>query len=373
MRVAGHNPVFVLLAVIAMLRIALFRLERADLQRSCTAVVSVAERQASSARMRRLFRAELARVAIASLLIGLTAEWKMTELDAIWGGVAVALLSYLAESTIVELLMGRSMRGKFVSVVIGASLTTVVACVLISTIDRWSWTVWLLAMTISGLAAIGVQLNCEWIWWRPHRECRVPIDDPALLAKFKVLADISGLGGVRFLLVKNHQHVANMRAESDWRGQRIVIWPELLTRLNDSELEAVVLHELGHLVLRHASTRILVDLVLVVVALLLSALVPLLPGTAAELPSPLYVAAIAVWFPLLASCLRCAQLMVYRQQELAADRFVIERGRGRELATALLKLSPSMRSALKSHRFHRAAYDSHPAADTRLKLLLAEA
>jgi STE24 endopeptidase len=357
-----NGSVAAVLAAVAMVRLALFCLQQNELGYQFSSV----EAKPAILRARRLLRAELLRVLACALLLILVANAAAFGLSAMEATVLVAVVAAAVEGVVGTTAMGSGLRGKRALLLIGAGLTGPVASLSSLLIAQLALPLWFMLTAVAGLVGIGLYLNCEWLFLRPRRERRAPFNNGALLKRLEALALNCGLASVQFVAVVNDDSTANMRAESDWFGRRVVIWPGLLRRLDGARLDAVILHELGHLALEHSSRRYFGTCALALLALLLSVL---LAFAVVEPHSALFVAAVAAWLPLAYSSLRLGQFALYRRQELEADRFVREHGKGAELAQALIELSPSMESGTHSSRLHHYAYDSHPDAALRLAIL----
>lgn len=162
------------------------------------------------------------------------------------------------------------------------------------------------------------------------------------------------------------------------RNKRIVFFDTLLERLQPSEVEAVLAHELGHFRLRHVRQGLLLT------ALALLAGLALLGWLATR---PWFYTALGVHEPsthaaLLLFVLAAPPFMFFltplaslwsRQHEFQADSFAAAHADARDLATALVKLHRDNASTLTPDGVYAVFYYSHPPALTRIGRLRAGA
>ncbi len=159
------------------------------------------------------------------------------------------------------------------------------------------------------------------------------------------------------------------------KSKRIVFFDTLLSRLNPSEVEAVLAHELGHFRRRH-----------VLKGLILSALFTLaflfLLGNLKDQPwfyQGLNVAfpatdamALTLFFlvmPTFTFLLQPLLSMYSRRHEFEADQYAVQNANAHELVSALVKLYKDNASTLTPDPVHSAFYDSHPPAPIRIARL----
>lgn len=166
------------------------------------------------------------------------------------------------------------------------------------------------------------------------------------------------------------------------RAKRIVFFDTLVERLQPTEIEAVLAHELGHFKLRHIAKRMVLTFAtsLVFLALLgwlanrawfytgLGA-TPALDGGNEGLALVLFMLVVPVFtfvFAPLASRLS-------RRHEFEADAFAARHASAPDLASALVKLYEDNAATLTPDPIHSAFYDSHPPASLRIERLMAPA
>ncbi|MFQ6021179.1 MAG: M48 family metallopeptidase [Acidiferrobacterales bacterium] len=155
------------------------------------------------------------------------------------------------------------------------------------------------------------------------------------------------------------------------KSKRIVFFDSLLDSLADSEIEAVLAHELGHFKCRHVTKRLLLSFALSLCGLALlgwlikqswfyAGLGISQPSTYTALTLFILVAPVFTFFlqPLFA--------WGSRKHEFEADIFAAKHSDARELASALIKLYEENASTLTPDPVHSAFYDSHPPAPVRI-------
>jgi STE24 endopeptidase len=163
------------------------------------------------------------------------------------------------------------------------------------------------------------------------------------------------------------------------RAKRIVFFDTLVDRLQPTEIEAVLAHELGHFKLRHIAKRLAFSFFASLAFLgLLGWLVtqtwfytglgviPALDGSNQGVAIVLFILVLPVFtflFAPLASLLS-------RRHEFEADAFAARHASAQDLVSALVKLYQDNASTLTPDPVHSAFYDSHPPASIRIERLL---
>lgn len=163
------------------------------------------------------------------------------------------------------------------------------------------------------------------------------------------------------------------------RAKRIVFFDTLLERLDATEIEAVLAHELGHFRHRHILRRIAVSFALSAAGLWLLAWVSRQPwfyqglGLTPE-PGMLEPAALVLFFialPVFTFPLGPLMSLMSRRDEFQADAFAASHADGNALVAALVKLYQDNASTLTPDPVHSIFYDSHPPAAVRIGRLRA--
>jgi STE24 endopeptidase len=159
------------------------------------------------------------------------------------------------------------------------------------------------------------------------------------------------------------------------KTKRIVFFDTLISRLTDSEVEAVLAHELGHFKLRHVIRRMLwsfaVSLALLGLLGYLKDKAWFYEGLAATYPTTNAMALIlfALAVPVFTFLLQPLVAMYSRKHEFEADAYAARYSSAHELVTALVKLYKDNAATLTPDPLHSAFYDSHPPASVRIARL----
>jgi Zn-dependent protease with chaperone function len=157
---------------------------------------------------------------------------------------------------------GDQVKGLAVGVVVGALVLWVPYLLLASSPDRWwLWTGALPFFTLTLLVAP--------IWIAPLFNKFGPMKDQALEAEVLAVAARTGVEGARVFEVQKSVDTKKVNAyvTGVGRTKRIVLWDTLLGRLTPRQTLFVVGHELGHYVLKHVRTGILLSSALTLGAL----------------------------------------------------------------------------------------------------------
>jgi STE24 endopeptidase len=156
--------------------------------------------------------------------------------------------------------------------------------------------------------------------------------------------------------------------------KRIVLFDTLVERLQPSEVEAVLAHELGHYKLHHIVKMVVLSAAMTFAGLwILGQLIDQpwfyaglgvrTPSTAAALALFLLVVSEFTFFlqPLMA--------LYSRKREYEADAYATQHANAGELVRALVKLYQDNAATLTPDPVHSAFYDSHPPAALRIARL----
>lgn len=203
-----------------------------------------------------------------------------------------------------------------------------------------------------------------------------PLEDAGLKSRIESLLAKCGFRAQGLFVMDNSRRSSHGNAYFSGLGaaKRVVLFDTLLLRLQPTEVEAVLAHELGHFSLHHVGKRMAV---LSGVALAyLGALGWLIgeewfyrglgvhaPGTAMALL--LFVMAA----PAFTFLLQPLAGLYSRRHEFEADAYAASHADGRELARALVKLYQDNAATLTPDPLHSAFYDSHPPAALRIARL----
>ncbi|HQR19419.1 MAG TPA: M48 family metallopeptidase [Burkholderiaceae bacterium] len=211
-----------------------------------------------------------------------------------------------------------------------------------------------------------------------------PLKDSALAQRIGELLSRTGFSSKGVFVMDGSRRSAHGNAYFTGlgRAKRIVFFDTLVDRLQPSEIEAVLAHELGHFKLKHIAKRMAFSFVASLVFLaLLGWLVdqswfytglgvtPSLDGGNEGIALVLFVLVLPVFtfvFAPLASYLS-------RRHEFEADAFAARHASADDLVNALVKLYEDNAATLTPDPIHSAFYDSHPPASLRVARLAAAA
>jgi STE24 endopeptidase len=164
------------------------------------------------------------------------------------------------------------------------------------------------------------------------------------------------------------------------RAKRVVFFDTLVAQLGESEIEAVLAHELGHFRLHHIARGIVVSLALALAWLAVLGLVAPQAqffnalGMPVPPPGPVHDAGALVLFALVSPLLTFAFAplahALSRRHEFQADAFAARHARAQDLVSALVKLTRDNASTLTPDPIHSAFYDSHPPVPSRIRRIL---
>jgi STE24 endopeptidase len=205
-----------------------------------------------------------------------------------------------------------------------------------------------------------------------------PISDPDLTKRIEGLLLRCGFRSRGLYVMDGSKRSSHGNAYFTGFGlaKRIVFFDTLLARLNPSEVEAVLAHELGHHKLHHIWKR---------VTLLLAASLGLLWGLGNLIDQPWFYDGLGVFNPSTAVALLLFVLVVpvftfflqplasfySRRHEFEADAFASLNATAADLDSALVKLYKDNAATLTPDPLHSAFYDSHPPAAMRIARLRA--
>jgi STE24 endopeptidase len=159
------------------------------------------------------------------------------------------------------------------------------------------------------------------------------------------------------------------------KTKRIVFFDTLISRLSESEIEAVLAHELGHFKLRHVIRRLLwtfgVSLVLLGILGYLKDKAWFYEGLGVTYPATNAMALLlfVLVVPVFTFLLQPLVAMYSRKHEFEADAYAARYSSPRELVNALVKLYKDNAATLTPDPLHSAFYDSHPPASARIARL----
>lgn len=159
------------------------------------------------------------------------------------------------------------------------------------------------------------------------------------------------------------------------KTKRIVFFDTLLSRLNESEIEAVLAHELGHFKLHHVLRRMAWTFAVSLAFLALLGWLQDAPwfiqglGVSTPASDAMALLLFMLAVPVFTFLLHPLVAMYSRKHEYEADAYAARYSSAHELVNALVKLYKDNASTLTPDPVHSAFYDSHPPARSRIERL----
>lgn len=216
-------------------------------------------------------------------------------------------------------------------------------------------------------------------WIAPLFNKFAPLEDAPLRARIEQLMRKCGFksSGLFVMDGSRRSNHGNAYFTGFGKTKRIVFFDTLLSRLDVSEIEAVLAHELGHFKRRHVIKRIAWSFAMSLVFLWvlgylmqqgwfyqgLGVSVSSVPSTAtALLLFFLVMPAFTFLFQPMAS-------LYSRKHEFEADEYAAHNASATDLMRALVKLYQDNAATLTPDPLHSAFYDSHPPAAMRIARL----
>jgi STE24 endopeptidase len=166
------------------------------------------------------------------------------------------------------------------------------------------------------------------------------------------------------------------------RAKRIVFFDTLVERLQPSEIEAVLAHELGHFKLKHIAKRLAYSFVASLAFLALLGWLITQPwfytglGVTPSLTGSNHGVALVLFalvLPVFTFVFAPVASLLSRRHEFEADAFAARHASAGDLVNALVKLYQDNASTLTPDPLHSAFYDSHPPASIRIQRLVQQA
>ncbi|MGZ8358685.1 MAG: M48 family metallopeptidase [Telluria sp.] len=207
-----------------------------------------------------------------------------------------------------------------------------------------------------------------------------PLKDGNLAARIAALLDRTGFSSKGVFVMDGSRRSAHGNAYFTGlgRAKRIVFFDTLVERLQPSEIEAVLAHELGHFKLKHIIKRIAVMFAVSLGFLALLGYLkeqvwfytglgvePVLGANNDALALILFMLVLPVFTFVLSPLTSISS----RKHEFEADAFAATHADARDLVSALVKMYEDNASTLTPDPLHSAFYDSHPPASVRIKQL----
>ena len=213
-------------------------------------------------------------------------------------------------------------------------------------------------------------------WIAPLFNKFAPLDDAPLKTRIEALLQRCGFASSGLFVMDGSKRSSHGNAYFTGLGKtkRIVFFDTLLERLQPSEIEAVLAHELGHFKHRHVIKRIVLLFALslgflAVLGQLISA-----PwffqglGVAAQ-NTTLALLLFFLVIPVFTFIFTPLMSLLSRRHEFEADRYAAQHASADDLVRALVKLYEDNASTLTPDPLHSLFYDSHPPAALRIARL----
>ena len=261
------------------------------------------------------------------------------------------------------------------SLLVGALLLLPLVAMILWLIRELDTLWWVCAWAVTALYGFFAQLIAPTII-APLFNKFSPLQDPELKVRVERLLERCGFKVKGLLVMDGSRRSAHGNAYFTGFGasKRIVFFDTLLARLNPSEVEAVLAHELGHFKLRHIVKRLLLSStlsfgffwllhVLMEQAWFYNGLGVASPSAAMALI--LFMLAL----PPFTFLLQPLGALYSRKHEFEADQYAVQNASARDLVSALIKLYRDNASTLTPDPLHSAFHDSHPPAVARIARL----
>lgn len=259
-----------------------------------------------------------------------------------------------------------------VGAILGLPLLLAVLWLMAGMGDTWWLYVWLVAVAFM----LFVQFIAPSVI-SPLFNKFVPMQDDERKARIEALIKRCGFTSSGLFVMDGSKRSSHGNAYFTGFGKskRIVFFDTLLSRLEISEIEAVLAHELGHFRMRHVVKRLALMAVFSLAFFFVlgqlknqewfyQGLHVGFPATDAMALTLFFMVIPAFTFflqPLLA--------MYSRKHEFEADQYAAKFTPARDLVHALVKLYKDNASTLTPDPLHSAFYDSHPPASIRIARL----
>ncbi|NOL51486.1 M48 family metallopeptidase [Pelistega suis] len=207
-----------------------------------------------------------------------------------------------------------------------------------------------------------------------------PLDNPELQDRIQALAKRADFGLKELFVMDGSKRSSHGNAffTGFGKNRRIVFFDTLLNKLNPSEIEAVLAHELGHFKHKHILKRMIMSFVMSFIFFaILGYLIDktwfyaglgVFPG----INQPIFGMAIVLFsivLPVFTFWYTPISSFLSRKDEFEADRYAASQSNANDLISALVKLYDDNAATLTPDNLHSAFYDSHPPASVRIQHL----
>jgi STE24 endopeptidase len=323
----------------------------------------------------------------------LDSSWNAANLGPIWHGTAVLLSLFLIggllelpfsvyNTFVVEERFGFNktdartfvidmFKNTGLMLLIGGPLLFAVLWIMSQMGGLWWLYVWVL---ISAFNLFAIWAYPTWI--APLFNKFKPLEEGSVRDRVQSLLERTGFRSKGIFVMDGSKRSAHGNAyfTGFGRNKRIVFFDTLLNSLNESEVEAVLAHELGHFKLKHITKRIVVMFALSLAGLALLGWlanqawfyhglgIASAPGQINHLGLALFLLAMPVFTFFLSPLMSWSS----RKHEFEADAFASQQADARDLISALVKMYEENAKTLTPDPLHSIFYDSHPPAPVRI-------
>lgn len=275
-----------------------------------------------------------------------------------------------------KLWLADNLKGLAIGTALGLPLLLAVLWLMHSMGERWWLYTWLVWMAFT-LFVQAIYPNVI----APLYNKFTPLEDGEMRTRIEGLLKRCGFASKGLFVMDGSRRSAHGNAYFSGFGatKRIVFFDTLLARLDASEMEAVLAHELGHFKRHHITKRIAVMFVL---SLGLLALLGWLMtrawfylglGVAPNLLADNHALALVLFFlvlPVFMFFVSPLSSLSSRKHEFEADAFAAQHADASRLVSALVKLFQDNASTLTPDPVYSAFYYSHPTASQRVARLV---
>jgi len=254
---------------------------------------------------------------------------------------------------------------------LGAPLLLCVLWLMQQAGENWWFYTWLIWIGFN-LLLLAVYPN----WIAPLFNKFSPLEDGALKSRIENLLKKCGFESSGLFVMDGSRRSSHGNAYFTGFGKtkRIVFFDTLLNRLEATEVEAVLAHELGHFKRRHVLKRIVLSFVMSLLLLWILGNLMQQPWFYAGLGVPVTTVpstamALLLFFlvmPVFSFLLQPLSSLYSRKHEFEADEYATQHASAEDLTKALVKLYQDNAATLTPDPLHSAFYDSHPPAAIRV-------
>jgi STE24 endopeptidase len=265
------------------------------------------------------------------------------------------------------------LKGIVLAVLIGFPLLLVVLWLMTAAGTWWWLYVWIVLVAFSLFMQLAVPMFIM-PWFNKFS----PLQDPALVERVEHLLARCGFRSHGLFVMDGSKRSSHGNAFFAGIGasKRIVFFDTLIQRLNATEVEAVLAHELGHYKLNHIKKTLAVSFGLTLASLFVLGLLADqrwfyegLGVNSVALPIGLLLFLLVA--PVFSFFLHPLETLLSRKHEFEADSYATNHSRASDLVQALVKLYQDNAATLTPDPVHSAFYDSHPPAAVRIARLKA--